>query len=76
MSIDNCRQNIPSQRPPIKHRFGKQLADGSAKLSVQDHGEGIAARHLPSYYRNGFYRVDKGAFLEILVATGLGALHC
>jgi len=66
--IDNAVKYTEAQTPI--NIVWKQLADGSAKLSVQDHGEGITARHLP-HITERFYRVDKGRSRDT-GGTGLG----
>ena len=65
--LENSLKNNPAPGVHI-HVSAARQADGSAAISVQDNGVGIAEEALPFIF-NRFYRADKSGLIK---GTGLG----
>ncbi len=76
--VDNALKHTPTGGTV---RLRTSVNDGTARLAVEDTGEGIAPEHLP-HLMTRFYRVDKarsretgGAGLGLSIAQGIAAAH-
>ena len=70
--IDNALRHTPQQAPPP--RIESSTRNGQWRLSVEDHGAGIAPRHLP-HVTEPFYRADPSRQHET-GGYGLGLYLC